>query len=345
MKWRQCLFFVLCALSWVAPARAATVALLRPASDAPDVKEALFRLQGELLAVNLAVTLINRPPLRDLRDTASPEALAWFRRTSIERDIDAFIDVIGRNAPVAVDVWICERSPRSLRALRVELEPNTENAAAALALRTIEVLRSSFLVLDSMDKSPPPAAVSAPQPAPKPSPPTKRSRPLGLEAGAALLTTVDGVGPALLPLVRVSWALSPWLTLQAMGAALGTRPRVQAVEGSVDVAQRFGLFGLCVCPTSSASISPVFSFAAGALHTALQGHASAMNLGHEQESWALLFDGSAGVRLSWSDRFYSTLATHVQLAEPYAAIHFADRVVAKTGRPNLMLALTLGARL
>jgi hypothetical protein len=344
MKRLTCLWLVLCALFWVGRAQAATVALLRPASDAPDVEEALFRLQGELLAVNVAVAIMDRPPLRDVRDTASAEALEWFERTSRERGIDAFIDVIGESEPVAVDVWICEGSPARLRASRVTLEPNAENAAATLALRTIEVLRSSFLVLDLADKSEPRAATSVPPPAKKPRLPLKRVTPLGLEAGAAVLTTFNGVGPALLPVVRLGWALRPWLALQATGAGLGTQPRVEAAAGSVDVAQQFGLLGLCICAASSPGVSPVFSFSVGALHTSLEGHPSAMNLGHRQESWALVFDASVGVRLPWSDRFYSTLATHAQLAEPYAAIHVVDAVVAKTGRPNLMLALTLGAR-
>lgn len=341
LKW---LCVVLCALFWVGRAEAATVALLRPASDAPGVKEALFRLQGELLAVNLAVAITNRPPLRDVRDTTSPEAREWFERTASERSIDAFIDVLGESEPVAVDVWICERSPARLRASRVTLEPNAENAATTLALRTIEVLRSSFLVLDWPAKSEPRATVSAPQPAPKPSLPREPISPLELEAGAAVLTTFNGVGPALLPIVRFGWALRPWLALQATVAGFGSQPRVDAADGSVEVAQQFGLLGLCVCAASGARISPVFSFSVGALHTALAGHPSALNLGHEQDSWALVFDGSVGVRLRWSERFYSTVATHAQLAEPYTAIHVVDTVVAKTGHPSLMLALTLGAR-
>ena len=339
------LFVVACALFWVGRAQAATVALLRPASDAPAVKEALFRLQGELLAVNLAVAVTSRPPLRDARDTASAEALTWFERTSNERGIDAFIDVVGDSVPEAVDVWICEHSPYRLRASRVKLEPDAENAAATLAIRAIEVLRSSFLVLDLGASRQPPAAVAAPRPAEKPSQPPERVAPLGLEAGAAVLTPIRGVGPALLPLVRLSWSFGPWLALQATGAGLGTQPRVEAAAGSVDVAQQFGLLGLCLCSASGAGMRPILALSVGALHTSLDGHPSAMNLGHQLDLWALVFDASVGVRLGLPDRFYLTLATHVQMTEPYAAIHFVDTVVARTGRPNLLLALTVGALL
>jgi len=339
------LFLVACALFWVGRAQAATVALLQPASDAPAVKEALFRLQGELLAVNLAVAITSRPPPAAARDTASPEALAWFERTSSERGIDAFIDVVGDSVPEAVDVWICEQSPFRLRASRVKLEPNAENAAATLAIRAIEVLRSSFLVLDLASSHQPPAAVAALRPAEKPSPPPERFAPLELEAGAAVLTPINGVGPALLPLVRLSWVMRPWLALRATGAGFGTQPRVDGAAGSVDVAQQFGLLGLCLCPAAGAGVRPLLAFSVGTLHTSLDGHPSAMNLGHQPDLWALVFDASVGVRLRLPDRFYLTLATHVQMTEPYAAIHVVDTVVARTGRPNLMLALTLGALL
>lgn len=343
VKLSQYLVILACALSWLGRAEAATVALLRPASEAPAVKAALYRLQGELLAVNLAVAITSRPPLHDARETASPEALEWFERTSNERGIDAFIDVIGDSVPVAVDVWVCEHSPYRLRASRVKLEANAEDAAATLAIRTIEVLRSSFLVLDVPGRDEPPPAASAPASAPKHRPPPERVARLGLEVGVAVTTTLNGVGPALLPIVRASWALRPWLALQATAAGFGTQPRVGAAEGSVDVAQQFGLFGFCTCGASATRIRPVASLSVGALHTSLEGHASAPNVGHQQDSWAFVFDASMGARLRWSNRFYSTLATHVQLAQPHAAIHVVDAVVATTGWPNLLLELTLGA--
>jgi hypothetical protein len=49
----------------------------------------------------------------------------------------------------------------------------------------------------------------------------------------------------------------------------------------------------------------------------------------------------AGLRLG--GRYYAALAVHVQVAAPYVAIHFVDEVVATSGRPNLILTLTVGA--
>lgn len=336
------LLFIVVAMVCTHPASAATVAILRPRSEAPAISEALFRLRGELLAVELSVTVVDRPPLDD---TDSAEARAWLERTAKTQAIDAFIDVLGDRAPVGVDVWILERTPAELRHARVVLDADADQAAATLAIRTIEVLRSSFLALEMGGReavSPPPPA--RPAPARTPSPPQRRAS-FGVEIGATGLTSLDGVGLSLLPLARLDWAFSSRFALQITGAAFGTRPRVEAAAGSVDVAQQFALLGLCLCPPSGAGLHPLAALATGALHTALEGQANAPNLGHELERWSLLVDASAGARLDLPERFYLTLATHLQLAAPYVAIHFVDTVVASTGRPNVLLSLTAGARL
>lgn len=340
------LCILLCAATvlWGRRADAGTVAILRPSNDAPALNEALFRIKGELLAVGLAVAVTARPPVLD---TASAEATAWFERTATERSIDAFIDVVGEERPVGVDIWICERAPRKLRLAHVVLEPNAEDVAATLAIRAIEVLRSSFLAIELSGAN----DARAPVPPPVPVPPAATSSPppriarFAVEAGATALTSLDGVGPAVLPLVRVDWAFRSWLSLQATGAAFGTRPTVETAAGSVQVLQQFGLLGLCVCTLADAGVHPLLTLSVGALHTTLDGRAGAPNLGHRPDEWAFLVDGSVGVRLSLPHRFYVALASHVQFATPYVAVHVLDDVVATTGRPNLLFTLTMGARL
>ncbi|HEY3497339.1 MAG TPA: hypothetical protein VGK73_21735 [Polyangiaceae bacterium] len=342
MNGLRCFLCVVCVVLWAARVDAATVAVLRPASDAPKLDEALFRLQGELLAVGLSVAVAARPPFRE---TDSAEARAWFEQTSAAGGIDAFIDVVGDTAPVAVDVWICERSPRHLRLSRVMLDPDADDAAATLAIRTIEVLRSSFLALDFADQQGHARAPAAPKPAVEAPSRPERASAFGVEAGASALTSFDGVGPALLPLLRIDWAISSGLSVQATGAGFGTRPRVEGAAGSVEVAQQFVLFGLCACAPSGTGIQPIAALGMGALHTGLDGEATLPNLGHRVDRWSLLVDGNVGARLNLHERWYLKFASHVQVAAPYVAIHFVDTVVATTGRPNLLFALTAGARL
>lgn len=342
MKTLRSILFVIGAMAWVLRVEAATVALLRPSSDAPAIHEASFRLQGELVAVGLSIAIVDRPPVHDMDSEAAHE---WFEQMSAARGIDAFIDVVGVDTPVAAEVWIRERSPDRLRHSRVQLEHGSENAAATLAIRAIEVLRSSFLAFDFADERRPRAPPVTPTRAAKTERTSERAARFRFEAGATALTSFDRVGPALLPLARVEWAFSPWLALQATGAGFGTRPRVESAAGKVEVAQQFVLLGLCACGPMRAGIHPVASLSLGTIHTELAGEASAPLLAHRVERWSFLVDGSAGARLGLPERFHLTLAGHLQVAAPYVAIHFVDKVVATTGRPNLLFALAAGAHL
>jgi hypothetical protein len=320
---------------------AATIAILRPAQSSPAVNEALFRLQGELLAVGLQVEVARRPPGASSDGSDTGDSNAWLETIVAERRIDAVVAVVGHTKPVAVDVWIVEHSTRSLRLSRVALDPNAANAPAILAIRAIEVLRSNFLVVDVPQETPRTVRAAPATHGPAPA----RLGPFALEAGASLFTSLDGVGPALLPLVRFDWTLSAPLVAQATLAGLGTRPSVETQAGGVRIAQQHALLGLCFCPPSASLLRPVFSVAAGVSRTSLDGWADSPNRGHDLDRWAVLLDGSIGGRLRIYGRYHLGFAADVQLARPSAAIHFVDEQVATTGRPNVLLSLTVGARL
>ena len=166
-----------------------------------------------------------------------------------------------------------------------------------------------------------------------------------------MLTGVDGVGPALLPTVRVGWATPSGLVLHAAVAGFGSRPTLTAPAGSARVAQQFGLLGISTGAPAMQGIrtdvqlrvQPYLALAAGVLRTAVDGDADAPAQAHAVDRWSLLVDGSVGARVRLAGRTFFTLAAHVQVAEPYVAIHVADTLVATTGRPNLLLTLTAGA--
>lgn len=346
----RCIVLVAALVLFTAHARAAAVAILRPKSSAPELNEALFRLKGELLAVGLGVTLAERPPGGD---TATPAARAWLDRIANERGFDAVLDVVGEQKPVAVEVWLDERAPaanesatpptpRELTVTRVVLEPDTQNAAGTLAIRALEVLRSKLVALDWTPKPPPPSAAVPERPLPAPKKP-QRSAAFGLEAGLSVRMPRDGVGPLLLPLGRFDWAFRAWLALRVTGAASVNRPALETEAGVVHLAEQLGLLGLAASPGSRSGIAPLLALSAGFLRTALDAEASLPHVGHRLEHWAFLIDGSVGASAALSPHYFLTLAAHVQLAEPYAAVHVVDEVVTTIGRPSLLLTLTLGA--
>jgi hypothetical protein len=323
-----------CALLLAAvPAHAITVALVRPSGLSAAMTEALVRLHGEFLSVGIDVEVADGPAARE------PSARAWLETLVAKRGASAVIDPVGD----ALDVWIIDNASRRFEVSRVALEPGTENAAERLAIRAIEVLRSSFLEIDLMARerrreiSTRPAAAHAEVLAP---PPER----LGLALGAAALTSLDGVGPALVPLLRFDVALHPRFAVQAVLAGWGSRPTVASKTGSARVGQQYGVLGGCYRVRPGQGLRPFVALAAGALRTSIEGQVDLHKQAHSLVQWSFLLDANAGVELRLFGRTYATLAAHVHAAEPYVAIHFVDTVVATTGRPNLLITLAVGAR-
>lgn len=320
------------------PVTAATVALVRPENPAPALTEALFRLQGELLAIGFEVETVGAP---------SPAARAidsrtWLERLEAERHLDALIEVLGDPEPAAADIWIYQQRSHRFELSRVLLEPNAQNPTETLAIRAIEVLRSNFLELDLAARKRPPSVASPPLRAAREKATSAGFERLGVEAGAAILLGFDGVGPSIRPVLRFDWAASASVVVQATLSGLGTQPTLESELGSAHVAQNQGVLGLCYCSPAASGLRPVLAIAAGVLRTSLQGQAESPARGQHVSQWSALLEGTIGARLRLSQRYYMTLASHVQLAEPYVAIHFMDQVVATSGRPNLLLTLTAG---
>jgi hypothetical protein len=328
------------ALVWAESAFAATAIIARPPTPSADINEALSRLRGELLSVGLGVVIADRPadntvPISDIR--------TWVGHAMGELGANAVLVIVGDDVPVAVDVWLSQTSGR-FEVARVSLPPNTQNAPEMLALRTIEVLRANLFDANWAAGG----GIDRPVVAPRP-PDTQQEKVLshtarlGIEIGAATVTSLDRLGTAIVPTFRAGWGARPWLVLQAAVAGAGTRPTVTTTAGSARVSQSYGLLGGSYRIRSEQRLWPFFSLSVGVLHTSIEGQATSPNDAYSADQWSFLVDGGIGTGLRLSGRYYMTLAVHVQIAAPYVAIHLADTVGATSGRPNLLLTFTLGA--
>jgi hypothetical protein len=337
-------FLSLVLLCSASPAQAITVAVVRPPSSSPKLTETMYRLHGELLSLGLGVQIVDGPASHDASDAQSQ---AWLQELATERDLDAIIAIAGKSAPVAVAVGVMERSPRRFEVSLATVDSNAADASERLAIRAIEVLRSSFLEIDlaarrKQNESAPkaPAARASLEEAGAPS---SHPESFGVELGAAALTSLDGVGMAFLPVVRFDWAARSWLLVQVALAGMGSRPTVTKVESRARVAQQYGVLRACYRFRPDQRLHPILALSAGALRTSVEGQTDSPKQAHTADQWSLLLDGSLGVGLRLHGRYHLTLAAHVQVAQPYVAIHFTDEVVASSGRPNLLLTLALGA--
>ena len=158
------------------------------------------------------------------------------------------------------------------------------------------MLRSNFVEIDLAARARSDAPVAPPVRKDAPAPPPRSNPQFGFEAGVAVLGSLDGVGPAVLPLVRLDWVLGSWFLAQATLAGLGTRPTIESAVGSASVMQGYGLLGLSYAPPLGAVVRPFVSLSAGALRTSLEGEADAPEQGADVTQWSFLVD--AGLTLS-----------------------------------------------
>lgn len=326
-------------LAFAAPVRATTVALVAPPSPSSDVAEALTRLRGELLSVGLEVTVGARPD-------SGADARGWLEALARERGAGAVIDVVvgGDGTLSAVDVWVVKKQPGRFEVTRVDVEPDTPNPSERIALRAMDALRASLLEIDWAGRQRREQTAAMPQPELASSAePQETHGPLGFELGVAGLAGVDGVGPAVMPTVRVGLLARPWLMLQVSAAGAGSRPTLATIDAEARVSQQFGLLGACLRYRAEARWWPMLSLAAGVLHTSLEGRTGVDTLGQSVDQWSFLADVGLGAGLRLSHRTFLTLAAHAQIAAPYVAVHLVDTVAGTSGRPNLVGVLTLGA--
>jgi hypothetical protein len=325
-------------------ARAATVAIVRPANPPPAMTETLVRLQGELTSVGLATEIIDGSIAEGGKGR---ESRSWLEQLAVQRGVDAVVAIVGDASPDTVEVWVIDKVTGKSVVRRVPFEPRSARAPETLAIRAIELLRSSFLEIDLAAGERRGQSVTAPPAAVVHFMEMERlaSRPerFGVAVGGAVVMSLDGVGPAVLPLVRFEWAVRSWLVVQAALAGLGTRPTVQSGTSSAQVAQEYGVLGASYWTRGGQRLHPFVALSAGALHTSVEGRADTANQGRHADQWSFLLDGGLGASLRLRDRYYLAVAAHAQMAEPYVAIRFVDDVVATSARPNILLTFTLGA--
>jgi hypothetical protein len=86
--------------------------------------------------------------------------------------------------------------------------------------------------------------------------------------------------PAILPTLRVGWAVRSWLVVQAALAGLGSRSTVATPAGHARVAQEYGILGRCLRLHADPWARPFAAVSAGVLRTPVEGQAKPPGQGH-----------------------------------------------------------------
>ena len=330
--------WLLASALWANVSLAHSAAVLRGARADAQTVEVATRLRGELLSMNIdassriAADTLARSPVQE--------------REALLRQVTVAMDVTSTETELQVTIWLWQRAEVT-RWLTLSEHRDAPNAAEKLAIRAAEALHSRSV--EPAPEVPPPEARPLPTaPQPQPERTSERDAHLGgpqLELGAVLFKPAVGLSASLLPLLRLEWALSSSIDVQASVAALGGDNHVESELGGARVSNHYGTVGVDYFPVTWGGVRPFVGISTGALLTHIQGQADAPLRTHREQSLVWLWQFSIGSRVVLSPRYFVTLAGHVHFTQPTLSIHVVDRVVAVEGRPNWVASLTAGARL
>ena len=322
-------------LSRPARAESTLVVLGRPFGGAPNAMEQFNRARGELLADGFRVLLL------DAIDEGGREAALLREGRAVGAPVVAGMFLTDDGG--SIELWLVDTVSARVVVRRLQSEPGESGEPEVLARRSVDLLRASLLdfLVDSLRVV---ASTSPPRASPSPAgtsvaPSVDR---WALEGGLGILASFDGLGPAVLPVVRVRFAPAPPIRLRVTGAWLGTQPSVRAPTGSATVEQGLAL-AECAARPWRGPIAPFLSIGVGAYYAGVNGDANRASPYQGTRSSAVAFTAEAGIGVSAlvASRLEMVLEAEGLVSDPGIAIRFLEVDAARIGRPSLLGTMTL----
>src|SRR6185503_17143823 len=141
-----------------------SVLIVPPANSPPVMVETLVRLKGELISAGFETEILDGA---DAAGGVAGDSRARLEQLAAQRGADAVVAIVGDLSPDSVEVWVVDKVTGKSVVRRVPFEPTAARASETLAIRAIELLRSSFLEIhlaahdrrNQPGPAPPPAVV------------------------------------------------------------------------------------------------------------------------------------------------------------------------------------------
>jgi hypothetical protein len=224
MRGRFAFVVVAAALLVAAPARAQRIVLLRPRTADPALSQAFGRLKGELLTYDFEVVV-----LEAFEITPSPRELA---RAAEQSQAVASISLVRSEGLATADVWISDRVTGKTT-MRTIATAEGREASSVLAVRAVDLLRTSLRELAPGER-PAPEVVGA---RPERAPPHVREWATGeparrlwsVEAAFVLQSTLSSLGAVYGP--GISLGANPF---ERVGFAIGFQGPLSGARASVN---------------------------------------------------------------------------------------------------------------
>lgn len=328
-----CLAMVL--LSLAAPAFAQRIVVLKPRTADPALSQAFGRLKGELMSHDFEVVVV------DADDTEpSPRRLA---RAAEQAGAVASVSLVRSEGLATADVWISDRVTGKTT-MRTIATAEKREASSVLAVRAVDLLRTSLREFPAGEKPPPDVVGASPERAPRhvrewaeePLAPQRWS----VDAGLVLETTLSRLGSVYGPSIALGYYPSERLgiALAFQGPLSGGGASTTGASLSLQNEQLFAELRYRLVSRRSWSVEA--NAAAGTHRVEVDGTAAPPYAGRSDSAWTAL----AGVGLGFEWR----LARGVALFPLARAIFLAPRPVARMagtelsyGRPALQTGVNL----
>jgi hypothetical protein len=324
--------FVLVGLREAGAAEPSAVVLLEPTQPDAVARETLTRARAELSGAGFRVVVAPRGE----GDT----------RTSLEgaiRDAGAIaaIAIESRARSSAVEVWVSDRLTGKLSIRPVE---NQGEAPALLAIRAVELLRASLLELAnppaSTKKNPDPPAEVKRLTDPTTTTESRRTG-FGIEAGMLGLLAVEGLHPAIAPMLRASYGVPVGVGARITWAGPSFGPSLEGELGQAVITQYMGLAEVVYAPPLGGPVALLFSGGVGAYHVSAAGELLDPQRARSGGSTTFIATWGAGLDFRIHRRFGVALETLGGVTAPGVTVDMGDEKVGRFGRP--ILGASLGA--
>ncbi|HOU91745.1 MAG TPA: hypothetical protein PLU22_11910 [Polyangiaceae bacterium] len=250
------------------------VVILRPERTDPDLDRALVHLQGELTAAGFAVSVVA---------VDEPVTPAVLRRVGEEQQAFATLTVLRANGNTTADVWIGDRvtGKTSVRTLATT---SSERSGKILAIRAVDLLKTSLTEAETAG-DPPPEVVGVAPPEQVPDEVREfakpRASPVGLYVHGAVLGWPPPFAPAFGPHLGVTVHPGRWLGVRVVGAAL-TGAVTENEAGTVHIGEQLAQLELAPVLWQSPAARLGLVAGAGVCRFAVSGEARSPYYGRRE---------------------------------------------------------------
>ena len=322
-------------LFWAGTAQATTVLLIRPENPTATTAEAMVRMHGELVSAGFDVQVLARFTAADAR--ASLEAAA------VDFHADAVVGIVGDPSDNGVEVWVIDKVTGKILVRQVPSDAPKARASEVLAVRSLELLRASFLEV----------AMTTSSESEKPTPPPVVQRYVAesmdtrfgflysLEIGGGVEGGWGGLGVGVTPHVRVGRVLFQNGFARMLVSGLGTRATVTDGETKAQLWQALALLDVGYQWRKGKPLRPRVFLGGGAARINGEGGGAWPFEGQTATQWSAVFDGGFGLDINLSGRFDMALELHARFMQPYPAIRFMGTTLTTVGHPGIVVQLGL----